>query len=401
MAIQGLRDTTNFVTDQRPKNWRETILLLYPNGKAPLTALTSLMKTKATDDPEFNWWTKSLASQRLALSANVAAADTTLSVSSGALALKKGHTLRMENTGEVVLVTADPSTDTSINVSRAFGTTSAAAIAYASAGANPNLQVIGSAHKEGSDAPTGINYDPTKLTNYTQIFRNTLEITRTAQRTRLRTGDAVKEAKRECLEYHSIEMERAFILGEKKETTYEGNPIRTTGGIITNIDSGNIVDQAGATVSMLVLEGWLERMFRYGSSEKVAFLGNLAALTIQQAVRKNSHLNIQVGLKEFGMNVNRLTCPFGDLILKTHPLFNQVTGSTTGGTAYYGMTSWMLVVDTAELVYRPLDDTKYEASLQANGLDGMKSGYLTEAGLEIHHPTAHFLIKGLVEGKAD
>jgi hypothetical protein len=78
-----------------------------------------------------------------------------------------------------------------------------------------------------------------------------------------------------------------------------------------------------------------------------------------------------------------------------------VTGSTTGGTAYYGMTSWMLVVDTAELVYRPLDDTKYEASLQANGLDGMKSGYLTEAGLEIHHPTAHFLIKGLVEGKAD
>lgn len=54
MAINGLRTTANFVTDQRPKNWRETILLLYPNGKAPLTALTSLMKSEKTDDPEFN-----------------------------------------------------------------------------------------------------------------------------------------------------------------------------------------------------------------------------------------------------------------------------------------------------------------------------------------------------------
>ena len=63
--------------------------------------------------------------------------------------------------------------------------------------------------------PTGVNYDPTKKYNYTQIFRNTLEMTRTASKTRLRTGDQVKEAKRECLELHSIEMEKGFIWGAK------------------------------------------------------------------------------------------------------------------------------------------------------------------------------------------
>lgn len=400
MAIQGLRDTSNFVTDQRPKNWRETIMLLYPNGKAPLTALTTVMKTKATDDPEFNWWTKSLPTQRMALSASISASATTIPVTSGALQLKKGHQVRLENTGEVVLVSADPSSDTAFAAIRSFGTTAATAITYDSSGANPNLHVIGSAYKEGSDAPTGINYDPTKVYNYTQIMRNTLEMTRTASKTRLRTGDAVKEAKRECLELHSIEMEKAFILGERKETTLDGSPIRATGGIVSFIDSGNIVANAGTALTMAALEGYLERMFRFGSNEKMAFMGNIAMLAINQAVRKNSNYQIFASEKEFGMVVSRLTCPFGTLVMKTHPLFNQLTGGTNT-TAYYGMSNWMLVVDQTELVYRPLDDTKYEPTLQNNGLDGMKSGYLTEAGLEIHHPTSHFLITGLVTGAAD
>ena len=67
MAIQGLRDTLNFVTDQRPKNWREGILLLEPNGMAPLTGLTSAMSKRVTDDPEFNWWEKSLDDRRFKL----------------------------------------------------------------------------------------------------------------------------------------------------------------------------------------------------------------------------------------------------------------------------------------------------------------------------------------------
>ena len=95
------------------------------------------------------------------------------------------------------------------------------------------------------------------------------------------------------------------------------------------------------------------------------------------------------------MNVSRLICPFGTVILKTHPLFNQLTGGTTGTGTYYGMNSWLFILDMAEISYTYIDDTKYEKDLQANGQDGMKSGYLTEAGLEFHHPTAHFLIKGL------
>ena len=30
--ILGMRTTANFVTNQRPENWRETIMLAYPNS---------------------------------------------------------------------------------------------------------------------------------------------------------------------------------------------------------------------------------------------------------------------------------------------------------------------------------------------------------------------------------
>lgn len=61
MSITGLRTTENFSPSEvRPKNWREGILLQYPNGAFPLFALTSQMRKESTDDPEFNWFENAL-----------------------------------------------------------------------------------------------------------------------------------------------------------------------------------------------------------------------------------------------------------------------------------------------------------------------------------------------------
>lgn len=96
------------------------------------------------------------------------------------------------------------------------------------------------------------------------------------------------------------------------------------------------------------------------------------------------------------MDVRRLFTPYGTLILKTHPLFNQIT-SDTGVGDYDSFDTWMLIVDMANLTYRPLrnSDTQYLPDRQANGIDGLTSEYLTEAGLEIAHGKHHFLVKGL------
>lgn len=404
MAIAGLRHTNNFVTDGRPKNWREIILRSYPNGKMPLTGLTSQMKSRSVDDPEFNWWEKKMWAGRVALAADAPATlGTTLTLASGALAFKIGDILLAEQTNEQMRVVANPTVDTTLEVVRAFAGTSQALVDHDAAGVNPFLLKIGSVYEEGSNSPKGIAYDPVKRFNYTQIFQDTLEMTRTAQKTKLRTGDQVAEAKRECLEQHGISMERAFFWGKRTEGTINGKPARTLGGIVNTIDSNNIATATAAGCDMDELEEFMFRMFVRGSDEKVAICGNRALMTINQIVRKNSSYQWSGIIKEYGMNVQRLITPFGTLVFKTHPLFNEMPGGVTAATAYVGWDSACVVLDMKELQYVYLNgsDTMYRPKLEENDLDGMKSGYLTECSMEMHHPDHHFLLKGLIKAAVD
>lgn len=411
MSIQGLRSTADFTVDgQRPKNWREGIMKLYPNGGASLTAITALMKERSVDDAEYNWYERKLTDRRLVLGANLDATAgpdvVTVTSARSAKEVKQGDLLYVEESGEILQVAADPSSATSLTVNRGHAGTSIAAVVFNGVGVNPNLLVMGSAYEEGSLSPTGVQLDPVKKFNYTQIFRQTLEFTRTAIKTRLRTGDQVKQAKADCLEMLSMDMERAFIFGKRSETTFNGKPLRTTDGIIAKLTAdapNNIVSAAAAGTEMEDFEVLLKSAFTFGSSEKIGMVGNGALLAINQIIRRNSHYNIQNGIKEYGMNVSRLTTPFGELVLKRHTLFNNNTSGTTGGTAYYGMENWLMILDADNLTYTYLKDSdiEFESKLQTNGLDGEKSGYIGEVSIQIGHPETHFLIKRLVKGIPD
>lgn len=406
MAIQGLRDTSGFVADQRPKNWREGILLLEPNGNTPLFALTSLMASREVDDPEFNWWEKSVQDRRFRIDEDLDTTETEITLLAGSTgrSLKDGDLLMVEQTLELLRVVGDPTSDTSIVVQRGWAGSTPTALTHAGANVNPYMFVVGSAYEEASLAPTGIAFDPAKVYNYTQIHRDTLEISRTAQKTRLRTGDAVKTAKAETLQIHSMGIERAFWFGERFEGTQAGKPIRTSRGIMRFLPSENILSATSAGMDMDELEAHLYQAFKFGSDQKMAFMGNRAILGVNQAVRKNSSYQIFAGEKEFGMQVQRLVTPYGEIVMKRHPLFNQLSGGLNdAASAFLGLESWMFILDMKNLkyVYLKDSDTKYEAELEANGLDGMKSGYISEVSLELHHPKTHTLIKGISVGSAD
>lgn len=417
MPILGMRTTANFVTNQRPENWRETILLLYPNSskvaQAPLTALTAVMKTRKVDDPVFHWWEKYLNNRRFLITADVASASggaagslTVDATYNPATTVKKGDVLLIEQTGEVVRVSSDPTATNTIAVIRGANTGGAGtAITIAGAGVNPYAMVIGSAFEEGSDAPTGVNFDPTERFNNTQIFRSSLEMTRTASQTRLRTGDQVAEAKRECLEFFSVDMERAFFFGKKGSSTLNGKPLRMMSGVMEQISSVSGANVITADSSVGVDMDWLmanmELWFRDGSSEKVAFAGNQALLVLNEIVRKNSSLQIESGIKEYGMTVSKLYSPFGTLVIKTHPLFTQQMGGTNGGTAFYSHSATMVILDMDFVQYVYLQDVEYQKDLTPIGLDGLKSGYLAEVSIQIGHPKAHFIVKNMVKAKKD
>ena len=416
MAIQGLRGLESITVDgQRPKNWREKIIQLWPNGAAPLFALTNGLKSESVDDPEYNWFEKEFQEQRLALGADISgidvAGDSDVIVLTGTGAyrnLKKGHVLMFEQTGELVLVTADPTANNDVNVTRGLGLTAGAALTaidFDGNGVNPNLIVVGTAHPEADTTPTPVSWDPVKKYNYTQIFRDSLGSSRTAQKTRYRTGDLVSEMRRETLEQHSVAIERALIWGKPSEVLNGGNghPRRTTGGLIHFLDAAGRTKNFSGSADMEDLEEEMYELFRYGSTEKMMFCGGRLLLGIQQVVRRNTAFNFEQGSKEYGMNVTRFTTPFGTLVFKTHPLFQIMRGGTTGAGNYIGWESSGVILDMEALRYRYIkdSDTKYLPKRQDNGLDGDLSEYLTECGLEIHQAKRHRVWRNLATGVAD
>ena len=400
-ATLGLRGTGNFDSDERPKNWREAILLLFPNGEAPLTALLSYLKNEGTNDPQFHWWQKALPTQRFQVNGTIALGATTLVVDSGAKDTVQGTLLLVEATGEILKVASTPASDISLEIDRSWGSIAAAQITD-----DYMITVIGNVNEEGAEPPTARAYSPTKKTNYTQIYRTSLYLTRTARRTTLRWDNQgpFREARREALSLHSIEMEKSSIYGEAVETTGpRGLPMRSTAGIlgflVTNCPAATASGGGGpvgtnsawainGTLAEDVLDARLEELFRYGSNERLVLAGSTWIGALNTLGKRNGTIQMSPASKTYGMKIVEYITPFGTLMIKNHPLFSQHPVWRQNA----------LFVDTKNVICRPLDDTKYVTNRQTNGEDARMDEYMTEIGYEWHYEETHALMTGVSGG---
>jgi hypothetical protein len=124
-------------------------------------------------------------------------------------------------------------------------------------------------------------------------------------------------------------------------------------------------------------------------------------LTLGAIVRKNSAMQIQSGIKEYGMEVVKISSAFGQLTGVVHPLFSQMQGGTTAGTAFYSYSHAMAILDMDSVKYVYFDDVQYQKDITPVGLDGQKSGYIAEVSIELDFPQTHFLVKNLAKAKKD
>jgi hypothetical protein len=425
MSLLGVRGSNDFVADQRPKNWRNQLLRVYPDGEMPLTGLTSLMKSEATDDPEFYWWTKALPVQGGAITTTYTDSLLSSAYTSGGVAgtvlyckvplataehFRSGHQVLLRDESDLTVDCVGKCLDVLKN-----GATSVITVRLLEDDDNSSagdisdadrILVIGSINAEMGAMPSAIAYDPTKFYNLTQIFRTPLEISRTARRTNLRTGEAYKEAKREALELHGIEMEKAFLWGIKTENVGDnGKPERTTLGLINfirqNTANGAIVTDFAAETNVAFqnkyfvdageewLDYYLEQIFRHGGSDRDAFCGSGVILALNKIIKAKGNYQIDDTTTTFGMAVTKFKTPFGQINFKRHPLFSfEATDRNT-----------LVIFDGSDLRYRHITDTTFygEGEKQNTGktrYDGTAEEWLTEAGLEHHHPQKCALMTG-------
>lgn len=390
MALPGLRSTADMGTDGRPKNWRQGIMLDHYRNDAPLFRMTNGMSSEMTDDPEFSWWNESVDSLIYTVNGAVAStSEETVVFDERADRLKTGDMFYNENTGEFLRVIS-VTNSTTAELERGVANSTAVNI-----GDGDVFTYVGSAFREGAPKATGTSFNPTKAYNFTQIFRDPIEWTRTAMKTKLRyTSDIMKEDRRRTSHKHSIGIERAFWLGARYETMESSQPLRFTGGIIQAIPAANkqAVQGAGGFLDYDEFESYFPRIFEYGSDEKLGFASIQVLSHLSTLVRKNSKIEVMPVAKEFGMNIRRFVTPAGTLALTEHPLFGRGGGFLADS---------LVIVDTAKFKYRYITDTVLLKDREDRGTDGKSEEYLTECGLEYHNTETFFQLSGILGAQAD
>lgn len=331
----GIFNTSNFTTDLAKKSFASMIVRLMPNGTAPLFGLTSMIAEETAVATEHGYFSKTMIFPEMASDGGALSTDTSLTVDTTDNLLP-GMIMRVEDTGENIIIDSVDSS-TAVTVTRGVGTTAAAAIAD-----DAVMYQVGNAFEEASDRPQANNIIPVRITNLTQIFRNTWAISGSASSVEVIAGDSTDaENRQDCAALHAADIEKALFFSQKSEGTRNGRPFRTMDGLLTMIENSDNYPAsyggstnsftAGSTTTYTQLQNMLDPVFDQttdpkGANERVLFCGGTAKVVINNIGRLNGDYQLVDGMTNFGLAFSTLTMPRGKFRLIEHPLFN--TNST-------------------------------------------------------------------------
>lgn len=339
-GIAGLRGTGDWGTDERPKSFREGILFYQPAGTAPIFALSSKAGDKTVSDPEFSWWAESNTLIRLQVNGALASGDTLVTVDSAdptsstpganygtATQLKPGDILLVEPASdsatfnhELLEVDAVLS-DTQFTVRRGAGGTSAASISD-----NIWLTQLSSAYAEGTGTPRATSRNPVKYSNYVQIFKDTYELTGTADVTETRTNNGYSTDKKRKSFKHAKDIEQSFLWGRAAEVTGDnGKPKRFMAGIRAFLPSSNVTVFSSAVTPSTFLDA-LSPIFDFDTGAgdtRMVFAGNQALIELSKIFSNEVTFNVNNKVTVYGMDFQEFILPMGRVLLKSHPLLSR------------------------------------------------------------------------------
>jgi hypothetical protein len=406
----GIFSTGQLTQDLAKKSFAAMTTRLMPNGNAPLFGMTSMLASDTAVQIEHGFFTKTMLFPQLTLSAaGQTSTDTVFTVTSTSNVLP-GMLMRVDTTGENILVNSVVS-GTQVSVQRAVGTVSAQSIA-----ASVSLFQVGNAFEEASLRPQSLIINPVRITNLTQIFRNTWAISDTVRSTMMIAGETnIAESRQDCAAFHAADIEKAIFFGQKSQGTRNGQPFRTMDGLINIV--GNLsyypsyysavnVNTAGGTTNYTQLESFLDPVFNQATDPKVAnerclFVGGTAKRVINNIGRLNGTYYIVDGQTSYGLQFSTFKTARGTFRMIEHPLLNSNT-------------SWSkiaIAVDLSTFRLAYLGDRKTQnkefnmpdasdMDVSDNGIDAVGGTLTTELTCVIKNPPANSIVYNMTAAAA-
>lgn len=421
----GIRHTQSWLDSQVPTHLRHGMKFLFPNDRRmPLTILLSSKKAKKPSQPKFGEFTKNHPLQAGAITglytdAGITTAYTdavspigTIVYAKVAEALAKeftpGHTVLLQtindNAQEVfgaveqVLLSG---ANSRVGVRLLEATTASEATGKCITNAN-YITISGSAYHEGAPVGESVNYTPTEMYNYTQIFRTPFSITETMNVTELLTGDAMTEEQREKFALHGQQMERAFMFGRRYIETVGGKPKRYTMGLIPMINEyapQNVFNYVTDTDNFFKgkdfevagkewLENKLEYINRFGNLRKLCICGSGFILGLNRLAEAYGGHQLVPRQTEFGISIMDWITPFGELALRE-------SAQLTLNPAYTNSGILLELDNIEENTLRPTKKILVKGEDSESLVDARIGEYKTETGLFYQYPATFGMLHGV------
>lgn len=407
----GIFTTTNLTTDLAKKSFAGMITRLMPNGSAPLFAMTSMLQSETAVATEHGFFTKTMLLPQVTTYASThTLGDTLINVASTTNILP-GMILQINNSAsrENLIVNSIVSA-TQMTVTRAVGTVAAAEIPVST-----DMYQVGNAFEESSVRPNSLIINPVRITNYTQIFRNTWAISDTIRQTMMIAGDTnIAESRTDCAKFHAADIEKALLFGQKSQGTRNGQPFRTMDGLINIVGTaGNYpsyyagvtnVYTASSTTTYPQLEGFLDPMFNQNTdptigNERLLFVGGTAKKVLTGIARlaTGSTYHIMDGQTSWGLQYSTIKTSRGAFNLVEHPLLNS---NTTWSKMAVGVD--LSTFRVAYLGDRKTQNKEFNADSDANdnGIDAVGGTLTTEMTCVIKNPPANGVVYNLTAAAA-
>lgn len=332
------------------------------------------------DNPKFEMQLDSVNEIKTAvnLAAGYNSSATSIVVDDGSTVEKFGL-IYVPRTGEIMRASSVASNTLTVTRGQA-GTTAAALLD------NDELVMLNSAYAENSQSGDALFKNTTFDYNYTQIARMPYGNSRTEQGTKKYGIDNSYEKKKKMALIDMLRKNNGnmWLGGRSIDAT---NKFRTTGGVISFIDSGNVYDVNG-NLTQAEFEYWMRKhALAYNSTKKTLFAGSRLIEKITGWASDKVVYNTNAAVSKFGLSVKTYSTSWGDLDIVYEPYFDEVT-SLNG----YGV---CLDLELIKFVYfsngvlRALDD------IQETDRDGRKGEWLMEWGCQCNVPKAHAIIKNI------
>jgi len=379
--------------------YQETILVRNSKGinaGSTLFGLMARLKAEPAENNEFNWFERDPVARQIL----VATTNSTPPVSQGASGtivveftsgqgdaawpyLNANNVLRNMRTGEMIQVSATPTTNT-ISVNRSFNTSTGLSGFTLTAG--DVLAIITLGQDEGALPVRALYEAPQVLTNYVQTFNSVVELTNAFKANKLRSDAAgpLKTRRIQALERIAKDIEMAFLVGTKQRLAGTNGYVYLTGGVKDAVDTavpGNALNgggSGGVSLSTGVMP-WLQNFMTVGSDAKLALCGP-TAYSVFSTFANSATNGFRIMNQEnvFGMNITAINTPFGELDLAFHPALKEIPS----------FVDWMFVVDLAHVMQKTLEPLFLEPNIQTPGQDSYKEQFRAKLGLKLRFANA-------------